>query len=217
MKPEVSAFAWVPPFAQGLVRDLRVRWALREAGRDYNEHLIGPQDQSSADHRRLQPFGQVPAYRDEDVTLFESGSIVLHISESCAALLPGEPEARSRAKTWMFAALNTVEPPILFLNQLQMMGVDDTNAIRQAVVGAAKSRLVDLAAWLGDRPYLEGEFTAGDLLMTTVLRILRSTDLLAGFPTLTAYQHRCENRDAFQQALGDQLRTFKEHQPAVSH
>ena len=167
MKPEVSAFGWVPPFAQGLVRDLRVRWALREAGRDYDELLIGPQGQSSEDYRRLQPFGQVPAYRDEDVTLFESGAIVLHISEPCARLLPIEPTARSRTKTWMFAALNTVEPPILFLNQLQMMKVDDANEIRRAVVGAANRRLGDLAAWLGDRPYLEGEFTAGDLLMTT--------------------------------------------------
>ena len=216
MKPEVSAFGWVSPFAQGLVRDLRVRWALHEAGRDYDELLIGPQGQSSEDYRRLQPFGQVPAYRDEDVTLFESGAIVLHISEPCARLLPTEPTARSRTKTWMFAALNTVEPPILFLNQLQMMEVDDANEIRRAVVGAANRRLGDLAAWLGDRPYLEGEFTAGDLLMTTVLRILRSTDLLAAFPTLTSYQQRCEARDAFQRALGDQLHTFQEHEPAVS-
>jgi glutathione S-transferase len=214
MNPKVSAFGWVPPLAQGLVRDLRVRWALHEAGRPYDELLIGPQDQSSKEYRRLQPFGQVPAYEEEHLTLFETGAIVLHVSESCPRLLPAEPFARSRAKTWMFAALNTVEPPILFHNQLEMMRVDKTNEIKLAVVDAVNRRLNDLAAWLGDRPYLEGEFTAADLLMTTVLRILRSTDLLAVYPTLQSYQHRCEDRDAFQRALGEQLHTFKEHQPA---
>jgi glutathione S-transferase len=214
MKPRVSAFAWVPPFAQGLVRDLRVRWALHEAGREYDELLIGFRDQSSEDYRRLQPFGQVPAYQEDDLNLFETGAIVLHISESCPQLLLAEPLARSRAKTWMFAALNSVEPPVLFHNQLEMMNVEQNNPIRQAVAGAVSRRLSDLAAWLGKRPYLEQDFTSGDLLMTTVLRILRSTDLLDAHPTLQAYQHRCEQRDAFQRAVAEQLHTFHEHQPA---
>jgi glutathione S-transferase len=217
MKPKISAFAWVPPFAQGLVRDLRVRWALQEAGRDYEELLIGPQDQSSREYRRLQPFGQVPAYQDELVALFETGAIVLHISESCPQLLPSEAGARSRAKTWMFAALNSVEPPIQFFTQLRQMGIGNENAVRQGVGHAANARLKDLAAWLGERPYLEDDFTAGDLLMTTVLRTLRGTDLLEAFPTLLAYKQRCEARDAFQRALGDQLRTFQQHEPASSH
>jgi glutathione S-transferase len=214
MKPKVSAFRWVPPFAQGLVRDLRVRWALHEAGREYNEVLIGFQDQSSEEYRHLQPFGQVPAYQEDDLNLFETGAIVLHISEACHQLLPTEPLRRSRAKAWMFAALNSVEPPILFHNQLEMMKVDSNDPIRRAVASAITRRLNDLAAWLGERPYLEREFTAGDLLMTTVLRILRSTDLLGAYPTLEAYQHRCEARDAFQRALGEQLHAFHEHQPA---
>jgi glutathione S-transferase len=214
MTVRVSAFNWVPPFAQGLVRDLRVRWAIHEAGREYDELLIGFQDQSSKEYRCLQPFGQVPAYQEDDLNLFESGAIVLHISETCPQLLPTESRARSRAKTWMFAALNSVEPPILFHNQLEMMKVDAGAPVRQAVASAVSGRLSDLAAWLGERPYLEREFTAGDLLMTTVLRILRSTDLLGTYPILQAYQQRCEERDAFQRALADQLHTFHEHQPA---
>jgi glutathione S-transferase len=214
MEPRVSAFRWVPPFAQGLVRDLRVRWALHEAGREYDELLIDPHDQSSEEYRRRQPFGQVPTYRENDLELFETGAIVLHISESCPQLLPTGTLPRSRAKTWMFAALNSVEPPILFHNQLEMMKVESGDPIRRAVAGAVKSRLNDLANWLGERPYLEQEFTAGDLLMTTVLRILRSTDLLEAHPTLEAYQQRCEARDAFQRALSEQLHTFAEHQPA---
>jgi glutathione S-transferase len=216
MRPRVSAFRWVPPFAQGLVRDLRVRWALLEAGRDYDELLIGFNEPSSEEYRLLQPFGQVPAYLDEELTLFESGAIVLHIAESCSQLLPTEFRARARAKAWMFAALNTVEPPILFLNRLQQMDVAEDNEIRKAAVSAVNRRLGGLAAWLGEQAYLEGRFTAGDLLMASVLRILRSAELLVGFPTLVAYQHRCEAREAFQRALSDQLRTFQQHQPAAS-
>jgi len=189
---------------------------LHEAGREYDELLIGPQEQSSKEYRRLQPFGQVPTYQGDELSLFETGAIVLHIAETCPQLLPTEATARSRAKAWMFAALNSVEPPILFHNQLEMMQVDHANPIRQAVVGAVNTRLNDLAVWLGDRSYLEQQFSAGDLLMTTVLRILRSTDLLGAHPTLQAYQHRCEQRVAFQRALGEQLHTFQEHQPTQS-
>jgi glutathione S-transferase len=216
MQPTVSAFKWVPSFAQGLVRDLRVRWAMHEAGRRYDVQLIGPQDQSSDVYRKLQPFGQVPAYRDEDVVLFESGAIVLHIADLCPQLLPLDVKARMRAKTWMFAALNTVEPPIMFLNQLLMMGIDEDNEIRVAATGAVTRRLDCLTTWLGERDYLEDDFTAGDLLMTTVLRSLRGTDLLTSYPTLVAYQHRCEARDAFQRALCEQLETFREHKPVAS-
>lgn len=189
---------------------------MHEAGRAYEVMLIGPQDLSSNDYRRLQPFGQIPAYRDNDITLFESGAIVLHLADSCPQLLPKDFQAGARAKAWMFAALNTVEPPIMFLNQLLMMGIDAENQIRAAATSAVKRRLDNLAVWLGERPYLEGDFTAGDLLMTTVLRNLRDTDVLADYPTLSAYQHRCEARDAFQRALDEQLQTFDDHLPTAS-
>ncbi|HTJ02101.1 MAG TPA: glutathione S-transferase family protein [Methylovirgula sp.] len=215
MQPTVSAFKWVPPFAQGLVRDLRVRWAMHEAGRGYEVQLIGPQDQASNAYRELQPFGQVPAYYDDGVILFESGAIVLHIADSSPQLLPENFKARTRAKAWMFAALNTVEPPITVLHQLQQMGVESDNAMRLAAVAAVERSLDSLAAWLGDRAYLEDDFTAGDLLMTTVLRNLRGTDVLDNYPTLAAYQQRCEAREAFQRALGEQLQTFADYQPTA--
>lgn len=214
MKPEVSAFKWVPPIAQGLVRDLRVRWALHEANRAYDELLIGPEDQSSPEYRKLQPFGQVPAYKDADLTLFESGAIVLHIAESHPVLLPLDPVERARAKTWMFAALNTVEPPILFYNQLQLMSLAEDNQVCLAVAKAVDRRLSELSAWLRGRSYLEEQFTAADLLMTTVLRILRGTHLLDNYPDLQDYQARCESRPAFQKALEDQLEVFREYEPA---
>lgn len=213
MKPVVTALRWVPPFAQGLVRDLRVRWALNEAGQSYTERLIGPPDQASEQYRRLQPFGQVPAYDQGDLTLFESGAIVLQIAERSPVLMPGEAAGRARAKTWMFAALSTVEPPIMFLNQLQQMQVDDGDEVHASVTAAVKSRLACLSEWLDGRDYLEGVFTAGDLLMATVLRILRDSRLLNSFPTLTAYRERCERRPAFQRALADQLAAFRANEP----
>src|SRR5665213_1455837 len=171
-KIKVSAFRWVPSFAQGLVRDLRVRWALEEAGVAYEARLIGREDQASDAYRRLQPFGQVPAYEEDGLALFESGAIVLHIAERSDALLPTDPAARARAKTWMFAALNTVEPPIMFLNILGDLPADEETAARQkaAVTGEVKKRLAALRAWLGERDYLEERFTAADLLMTAVLQ-----------------------------------------------
>ena len=136
-KSRVGAFRWVPPFAQGLVRDLRVRWALEEAGLAYEERLIGPGDQPSETYRDLQPFGQVPSYEEDGLVLFESGAIVLHIAERSDKLMPSDPGARARAKTWMFAALNTVEPPIQFLNVIDMLQVatDSAKVRRPAVVG----------------------------------------------------------------------------------
>jgi glutathione S-transferase len=211
----VSAFKWVPPFAQGLVRDLRVRWALEEAGLAYDERLLGPGEQSSETYRRLQPFGQVPAYEEDGLVLFESGAIVLHIAERSEALLPSDPAPRARAKTWIFAALNTVEPPIMFLNQIDQQPADDepSKQRREAVVKAVKGRLTGLAERLNGRDYLEERFTAGDLLMTTVLRILRDTDLVGQIPALEAYRLRCETRPAFQKALAAQMAAFAENAP----
>jgi glutathione S-transferase len=209
---KVSAFRWVPPFARGLVRDLRVRWALEEAGLGYEERLIGREDQASESYRALQPFGQVPAYEEDGLALFESGAIVLHVAERSEALMPSDPGARARMTTWMFAALNTVEPPIQNLAELDLFHAGEawTEQRRPAVVEAVKKRLAALSDRLGGRDHLEDRFTAADLLMTTVLRILRHTDLLSQMPSLEAYRLRCEARPAFQKAMTDHLAPFAE-------
>jgi len=206
----VSAFRWVPPFARGLVRDLRVRWALEEAGLPYEERLIGPEDQASESYRRLQPFGQVPAYEEDGLVLFESGAIVLHVAERSEALMPSDPRRRARVTTWMFAALNTMEPRIQNLAEIDLFYAEEEWAKlrRPAAVEAARARLATLAGWLAGRDYLEDRFSAADLLMTTVLRILRHTDLLQEEPALLAYKERCEARPAFTKALAGQMAGF---------
>jgi glutathione S-transferase len=214
----VTAFRWVPPFAQGLVRDLRVRWALEEAGLGYEERLITAEEQSSDGYHRLQPFGQVPVYQEDDLTLFESGAIVLHVAERSEALMPADPAGRARARTWAFAALNSVEPQIQQLAEIDLFHPDEAWAAqrRPAAVEAVQARLAKLARWLDGRDYLEDRFTAGDLMMTSVLRILRHTDLLAEVPVLDAYRQRCEARPAFQKALADQLAPFAANAPATA-
>ena len=207
----VSVFRAVPPFAQGLVRDLRVRWALEEAGEAYAERVIGPEDQKSAAYRRLQPFGQVPAYEEGDLVLFESGAIVHHIAQRSAALMPADPVGRARVTAWLFAAMNSIEPQIQNLTAIDLFYAQEdwAKARRPGAVEAVQKRLQDLAAWLGDRNYLEGRFTAADLLMTTVLRILRHTDMVAQIPVLENYRLRCEARPAFQRALAAQMAVFE--------
>jgi glutathione S-transferase len=206
----LTAFRWVPPFAQGQVRDLRVRWALEEAAIPYREWLIGPEDLATAAYRALQPFGQVPAIETGELKLFESGAIVLHIAESSEALMPRDPNGRARTIAWMFAALNSVEPPVQELGRLDAFHAGEAWAAarRPMAVEAAQKRLAALEDWLGGRDYLEDRFTAGDLLMTTVLRILRHTDIVSGRPALKAYQERCEIRPAFRKALADHLEPF---------
>ena len=210
MTIRVTVFRAVPPFAQGLVRDLRVRWALEEAGEAYTEHVIGPEDQKSEAYRRLQPFGQVPAYEDGDLVLFESGAIVHHVAQRCAALMPADAASRARVTAWMFAAMNTIEPQIQNLAAIDLFYAQEAwaRARRPGAVEAAQKRLQDLAAWLGERDYLEGPFTAADLLMTTVLRILRHTSIVAQIPVLENYRLRCEARPAFQRALAAQMAVF---------
>jgi glutathione S-transferase len=210
MMIRVSAFRWVPPFARGLVRDLRVRWALEEAGLSYEQRLIGPEDQASERYRRLQPFGQVPAYEEDGFVLFESGAIVLHVAERCEALMPSDPKRRARVTAWMFAALNTIEPRIQHLAEIDLFHADEawTKQRRPAAGDAAQARLGTLAGWLTGRDYLEDRFTAADLLMTTVLRIPRHTDLVTQIAVLDAYRLRCEARPAFQKALAAQMAAF---------
>jgi glutathione S-transferase len=206
----ISAFRWVPDFAQGQVRDLRVRWALEEAGQAYAEHVIGPEDQKSAAYRRLQPFGQVPAYQEGDLVLFESAAIVHHVAQRCEALMPADPASRARVTAWMFAAMNTIEPHIQNLVAIDLFHAQEdwAKARRPAAVEAVQKRLQDLATALGERSYLEDRFTAADLLMTTVLRLLRHTDIVAGIPALENYRLRCEARPAFQRALAAQMAVF---------
>jgi glutathione S-transferase len=212
----ISAFRWVPPLAQGLVRDLRVRWALEEAGLEYEVRLIGREDQTSEEYLRLQPFGQVPAFEEDGLVLFESAAIVLHIAGRSESLLPADPASRARVTAWMFAAMNSVEPYISNLVSIDLFnaGQEWAKLRRPAALEALQKRLGRLADRLEGRDYLEDRFTAADLLMTTVLRLLRHTDLVAQMPALDAYQRRCEARPAFRKALADQMAVFADHQPA---
>jgi len=204
----LTAFRWVPEFAQGYVRDLRIRWALEEAGLPYDVVLIDPKIQASPSYRQWQPFGQVPAYRDDDVEMFESGAIVLHIAEQCVALMPTDPTGRARTRTWVFAALNSIEPSVDNLGDTEG---EEAWAVarRPAALAKVHRRLDELETWLGDKEHLEGRFTAGDLVMTTVLRNLRQTDIVGSRPRLAAYVARCEARPAFQKAHTDHMRPFE--------
>lgn len=206
----VSAFRWVPPFAQGQVRDLRVRWALEEAGLAYQTRLLEQGDQDKPEYRAQQPFGQVPVFEEDGDTLFESGAIVLHIAERTEALLPRDPLARARAVQWLIAALNSIEPHLMNVALVEFFYADQEWAKlrRQGARDFATRRLDSLAKALGDKPYLDGErFTAGDLMMATVLRIL--PDLVVQ-PNLIAYVERCTARPAFQRALAAQLGDFRD-------
>jgi glutathione S-transferase len=209
---QVSVFRAVPPFAQGLVRDLRVRWALEETGQAYSERVIGPEDQKSATYRRLQPFGQVPAYEEGELVLFESAAIVHHVAQQSEALMPADPASRALVTAWMFAAMNTIEPQVQNLAGIDLFYAkeDWAKARRPGAEEIVKARLNDLAAYLGERSSLEGNrFTAADLLMTTVLRILRHTDIVAQIPVLERFRLRCEARPAFQRALAAQMAVFE--------
>jgi glutathione S-transferase len=207
----LTAFRSVPPFVRGLVRDLRVRWALEEAGLPYRDRLIGREDLATPGYRALQPFGQVPAIEEDGFKLFESGAIVLHIAGRSEALMPVDAMGRARTTAWIFAAVNTVEPPIQELVGLDLFYAGEawTAARRPMVVEAVQKRLGALQDWLGGRDYLEDRFTVGDLLMTTVLRMLRHTEIVSAQPALKAYQARCEARPAFQKALADHLKPFE--------
>ncbi len=214
MSIHLTAFGYVPPFAQGYVRDLRVRWALEEAGLPYETELVSGADLETERHRKWQPFGQVPAYRDDEVELFESGAIVLHIAGKSEALAPRDAAGRARVMAWVIAALNSIEP-----HAQNLINFDDTGpaagakAGKDRIVAVLDSRLAGLAGWLGDNEYLEGRFTAGDLMMAAVLRELLDNGDLARFATLEAYTRRCLERPAFGRALEAQMIPFRENAP----
>jgi glutathione S-transferase len=206
----ISAFRWVPPFAKGQVRDLRVRWALEEAGLAYRTHLLEQGDQEKPEYRALQPFGQVPIFQENEHTLFETGAIVLHIGNRSATLLPTDEHARARATQWLIAALNSVEPHIMNVAMIDLFYAKEEWAKlrRPGAVQFAERRLNGLSTSLGNKPFLDGDrFTAGDLLMSSVLRIL--PDLVTQ-TNLKTYVERCTSRPAFERALQAQLADFRD-------
>jgi len=213
----VTTFKWVPPFAQGLVRDLRVRWALEEAGLPYREKLLEPGEQNSPAYRSLQPFGQVPVFEQDGLVLFESGAILAHIAEQSPVLMPADPVGRARVRTWLFAALNSVEPHVQNLVSIDLFNATEEwgKLRRPAAEKFATARLDGVAAALAGNDYLVGGFTVADLLMCTVLRFLRHTKMIEEHPVLGPYKARCEARPAFQRALEAQMANFVKYAPAA--
>lgn len=208
----ISAFKWVPDFAQGQVRDLRARWALEEASLPYRTRLLNQGDQDKPEYRALQPFGQVPIFEEDGFVLFESGAIVLYVGERSDALLPRDPAARARATQWLIAALNSIEPFVLNVALIDLFYANEEWARlrRPGAVAFVQRRLTALSNALGNKPYLDGDrFTAGDLMMTTVLRILNHTDIVTGNKRLAAYVERCTARPAFKRAFDAQIGDFK--------
>jgi glutathione S-transferase len=209
MNPTITTFGQVPERARGFVRDMRPRWAFEEVGQPYEVNLIN--DSKTPEHRRFQPFGQVPTYRDDEVAIFESGAIVLRIAERAGKLIPVDTAARMRALQWLVAALNTVEPVVMALAMNDVFEADRewSRARHPKVVADLRTRLADLAAALGDDPWLDGnEFTVADLMMISVLGGLRNTDEPGRFPRLAAYIARGESRPAFRRAMADHMATF---------
>ena len=211
---EITALQWVPPGAQGLVKDLRVRWALEEAGLDYRVRLLG--GERPAGYAKEQPFNQVPCLRDETVQIFESGAILQYIAGKSEALLPRDAQGKYTAIQWTYAAVSSLEPFVQFRALLDVIFADQEWAepSKPTFERFAQLRLQQLSDRLGDKQWLEGDrFTVGDLMMVTVLRIADRSGQLANHPTLAAYVKRGESRPAFQQALSDQLVTYREHEP----
>jgi len=203
----ITAFERSPDGGKGLARDTRVRWALEEAGQPYDVRLLSFEAMKQPAHLALHPFGQIPTYEEGDLALFETGSIVLHIAGRHPGLLPDDAVARARAITWMFAALNTVEPPILELATASLLEGDKPWSRERLplVEDRVRDRLRQLSARLGSADWLDGTFTAGDLMMVSVLLRLRSSGILDEYPNLAAYVARGEARPAYQRAFAAQL------------
>ena len=217
---EITALPWAPPQFQGQVRDLAVRWALEEAGLPYEIRWSGDDARKTPEYRRLQPFGQVPVYTEGGIELFESGAIVLHIAEKPplpghTCLLPADPVARAHARSWLFAALNSLDVDITALGDIDHWAPNEPWGIarRPELEQMVRSRLETLAAQFEQRQYLAGEFSVADIMTIMVLRALRHTTLVADIPTLRAYRDRCEARPAFQRSLAAQLQEYARHAP----
>jgi len=203
----ITAFERSPDGGKGLARGTRVRWALEEAGQPYEVRLVSFRAMKEPAHLALHPFGQIPTYEEDGLVLFETGAIVLHIAQRYNGLLPADDHARARAVTWMFAALNTVEPPILELVTARIFEGDKPWASERIplVAERVRDRLAPLSARLGDAEWLDGDFSAGDLMMVSVLLRLRPSGILDEFPVLAAYVARGEARPAYQRAFAAQL------------
>ncbi|WP_262047070.1 glutathione S-transferase family protein [Bradyrhizobium sp. Bra78] len=210
MHPTITAFESSPDRGRGQARDMRVRWALEEVGQPYNVRLVSFKAMKEPAHIALHPFGQIPTYEDGTLTLFESGAIVLHIAERHAGLLPDDANARSRAIAWMFAALSTLEPPVVELGMAMLFERDRSwYAERLPMLqDRVRVRLGELSRRLGDADWLDGAFSAGDLMMVTVLRRLHTSGLLDEYPDIAAYVARGEARPAFRRAFEAQLAVF---------
>jgi glutathione S-transferase len=210
MIPTITAFERSPDGGRGLARDMRVRWALEEVGQPYEVRLVSFSEMKEPAHLALSPFGQIPTYEDGDLALFETGAIVHMIAERWPGLMPHAPAARARAITWMFAALNTVEPPILELSMARLLeGGEPWCEQRLPIVrDRVRIRLDQLSARLGAADWLDGAFSAGDLMMVSVLLRLRASGLLDEYPNLSAYVARGESRPAYQRAFAAQLAVF---------
>jgi glutathione S-transferase len=210
MTPTITAFEQSPDRGRGLARDMRVRWALEEVGQPYEVRLVSFGAMKEPEHRALHPFGQIPTYEEGDLALFESGAIVFHIAERHAGLLPDDANARARAITWMFAALNTVEPPIIDLSIAKLLEGDKPWSEQRLplVRDRVRERLGKLSGRLGEADWLDGAFSAGDLMMVSVLLRSKPSGLLAEYPNLAAYVARGEARAAYKRAFDAQLAVF---------
>ncbi len=210
MIPTITAFERSPDRGMGLARDMRVRWALEEVCQPYDVRLVSFTEMKEPAHRALHPFGQIPTYEEGDLALFESGAIVFHIAQAHGGLLPSDANARARAIAWMFAALNTVEPPVFDRALVRILERDEPwyEQRLRALEDSIRKRLGDLSAHLGRADWLDGAFSAGDLLMVTVLRRLNGSDLLEAYPNLSAYAARAEARPAYKRAFAAQLAVF---------
>ena len=215
MTPTITAFESSPDRGRGLARDMRVRWALEEVGQPYDVRLLSFGEMKESAHLRLHPFGQIPTYEEGDLALFESGAIIFHIAERHAGLLPEDANARARAITWMFAALSTVEPPIVERSMATIVERDKSwyEERLPLLEDRVRVRLGQLSDRLGDADWLDGAFSAGDLLMVTVLRRLDGSGLLEEYPNLAAYVARGEARPAYKRAFDDQLAVFTGRPP----
>jgi glutathione S-transferase len=214
--PTITAFENSPDRGRGLARDMRVRWALEEVGQPYNVRLLSFAEMKEPAHLALHPFGQIPTYEEGGLALFETGSIILHIAERHRGLLPDDANARARAITWMFAAVNTVEPPIVELSMAMILERDQP-WFAQRLPGLEKNvrtRLGQLSSRLGDAGWLDGAFSAGDVMMATVLLRAKALGRLDEFPDLAAYLARAEARPAYKRAFAAQLAVFNNQPPA---
>ncbi len=219
MSPTITAFATSPDRGQGLARDMRVRWALEEVGQDYDVRLVSFAQMKEPAHLARHPFGQIPTYEDGDLTLFESGGIILHLAETHPGLLPADKDARARAITWMFAAVSTLEPPILDLVNARIVESKENWAEQRLplIMGRIRQRLDQFAARLSDGEWIDGAFSAADIMLVHVLLRLTSSGVLGEYPTISAYLARAQSRPAYQRAFAAQLAVFTGAPPRVNH